>query len=336
MALDRPIFWLGLAGLSPPQRAALVAVLPFLPTSLPAWRVAKFSESDAWCISGPAARLHDDGTLAVPDSRSAEPELLLQLDKVDRPLAFTTPLSAPEIEPLTTFDPESERAVRMVLKKFETWLQPLRAQYFLGALLYQRVGNLSLGVYALTHQDVLLAVVDIPKRRIDYLADASPVQLEQAVWAARAPNAEPVPIRFQKAGLREVMWQFAQHSAADLLPVAFKTDAIRLLRPPQVPEAWLKDSQRTVLRALELGPCSLEQLLQSGVNPEQLGRDLVSLYFDGALSTVSGEMNWLSSANQRTSVFDPSLLSEIAVGAPPPAGTRYAAPLAAGDTTSPQ
>jgi hypothetical protein len=336
MALDRPIFWLGLAGLSPQQRAALVAVLPYQPTSLPAWRVAKFSEADAWCVSGAAARLHDDGTLTVPDSRSAESELLLNLAQVDRPLAFTTPLSAREIEPLTTFDPESERAVRMVLKKFETWLQPLRAQYFLGALLYQRMGSMSLGVYELTHQGVLLAVVDIPKRRIDYLADASPVQLEQAVWDKLAPNPEPLPPRFQKVGLREVMWQFAQHSAVDLLPVAFKTDAIRLLRLPQVPEAWLKDSLRTVLRALEIGPCTLEQLLQSGLNPEQLGRDLVSLYFDGALSTVSGEMNWLSSANQRPSVFDPSSLSENATNARPPAGSRYAAPFAGGDTTSPE
>ncbi|MEO5793534.1 MAG: hypothetical protein ABIP34_00480 [Rhodoferax sp.] len=298
MALDRPIFWLGLAGLSPPQRAALVAVLPSQPTSLPAWRIAKFSEADAWCISGAAARLHDDGTLTVPDSRSAEPELLLRLDQVDRPLAFTTPLAVPEIEPLTTFEPESERSVRMVLKKFEAWLQPLRAQYFLGALLHQRVGSLPQAVYGLTHQTVLLAVVDIPRRRIDYLVDASPVQLEQAVWDPCAASPDALPPRFKQVSLRAAMWQFAQHSAADLLPAAYQTDAIRLLRPPQVPEAWLKDSLRTVLRALEIGPTSLEQLLQSGVNPEQLLRDLGSLYFDGAVSTATGEGHWLFSANQ--------------------------------------
>lgn len=303
MVLDRPIFWLGLAGLSPPQRVALTAVLPRQPTSLSAWRVAKFSEADAWCISGAAARLHDDGTLTVPDSRSAGSELLLKLDQVDRPVAFTTPVAAPEIEPLPTFEPESERAVRMVLKKFEASLQPLRVRYFLGALLYQRLGSLPRAVYALTHQTVLLAVVDIPKRQIHYLADASPVQLEQALWDPHAPGPEAMPPRFQQVGLPEVMWQFAQHSAADLLPEAFKTDAICLLRPPQVPAAWLKDSQRTVLRALQAGPTRLEQLLQSGVNPEQLVRDLASLYFDGAVSTVAGEAPWLSSAYQRVSDF---------------------------------
>lgn len=300
MVLDRPIFWLGLAGLSPQQRAALVAVLPSQPTSLPAWRVAKFSEADAWCVSGVAARLNDDGTLTVTDSRSAESELLLKLDQVDRPLAFTTPLAAPEIEPLTTFEPESERAVRMVLKKFEVWLQPLRAQYFLGALLYQRLANLPHAVYELTHQTVLLAVVDIPGRHIHYLSDASPVQLEQALWDQRAPGADAVPPRFKQAGLREVMWQFAQHSAANLLPETFKTDAIRLLRLPQVPETWLKDSQRTVLRALEMGPTRLEQLLQSGLNPEQLARDLASMYFEGAVSTTAGALPWMASDPQNS------------------------------------
>lgn len=304
MALDRPIFWLGLAGLSPQQRAALLAVLPSEPSSLPAWRVAKFAEADAWCVSGAAARLHDDGTLTVPDSRSAESELLLKLDQVDRPLAFTTPLAAPEIEPLTTFEPESERAVRTVLKKFEAWLQPLRAQYFLGALLHQWIGRLPHAVYELTHQTVLLAVVDIPRRRIDYLADVSPVQLEQALWDPRAPNPDAVPSSFKQVGLPAVMWQFAQHSAVDLLPVAFKTEAIRLLRLPQVPEAWLKDSLRTVLRALEVGPASLEQLLQSGVNPGQLVRDLGSLYFDGAVSTITGQAPWLASTNHRLAHLD--------------------------------
>jgi hypothetical protein len=301
MALDRPIFWLGLAGLSPPQRAALVAVLPYQPTSLPAWRVAKFSEADAWCVSGAAARLYDDGTLAVPDSRSAESELLLKLDHVDRPLAFTTPLAVPEMAPLTTFDPESEHAVRMVLKKFEVRLQHLRAQYFLGALVYQRLGSLPRVAYALTHQTILLAVVDIPRQRIDYLADASPVQLEQAQWNAHPPDPELLPPRFKRVELRELMWQFAQYSAADLLPTAFRTDAIRLLRQPQVPAELLKDSQRTVLRVLEAAPAPLAQLLQSGVNPEQLGRDLVSLYFDGAVSSASGEVFWLSSVNPRPS-----------------------------------
>jgi hypothetical protein len=287
----------------------LVAVLPSQPTSLPAWRVAKFSESDAWCVSGAAARLHDDGTLAVPDSRSAEAELLLKLDQVSRPLAFTTPLAVPEMAPLTTFDPDSERAVLMLLKKFETRLQPLRVQYFLGALLHQMVGRLPQVAYTLTHQEVLLAVLDIPQRRIDYLVDASPVQLEQAQWDPRLPDADAVPSRFRRVDMGEVMWQFAQHSAADLLPALFKTDAIRLLRQPQVPEAWLKDSLRTLLRALEARPTRLAQLLLSGLVPEQLGRDLASLYFDGAVSTVSGEAPWLSSANLSPPGGSPSSLS---------------------------
>lgn len=297
MVLDRPVFWLGIAGLTPQQRAMLVAFLPSQPSSLPAWRVAKFDEADAWCVSGAAAHWLDDGTLVVPDSRREGSAVRLQLEEVDRPLAFTTPLASPEIEPLTTFNPESERAVYMVLKKFETWLQPLRAQYFLGALLHQAMGQLQPAVYELVHQSVLLAVVDLPQRQIDYLPDASPVQLEQASWQRRTPAADPIPTRFKRVGLAHVMWQFAQHSAADLLPAAYATDLIRLRHPPQVPASWLKESQRTVLRALEAGPTTFLQLQKGGLNAEQLARDLASFYFDGAISTVSGNQPWLASAH---------------------------------------
>ncbi|WP_394792292.1 hypothetical protein [Rhodoferax sp.] len=301
MALDRPIFWLGIAGLTPQQRAELVAFLPSQPTSLPAWRVAKFDEADAWCVSGMAAHWLDDGTLVVPDSRRAESVLKLPLASVDRPLAFTTPLASPEIEPLTTFDPGSERAIYMLLKKFETWLQPLRAQYFLGALLHQEMAGLQHATYALVHQSVLLAVVDIPKRRIDYLADASPVQLEQASWEKRGPSEDELAPRFRRANLMHVMWQFAQHSAGDLLPAGYAKEPIRLRYQPQVPDAWLKESQRTVLRTLERGPTSVPQFHKAGLNPGQLVRDLASLYFDGAISTVSGNVPWLVSTETRAS-----------------------------------
>lgn len=297
MALDRPIFWLGIAGLSPPQRAALLGFLPYEPGSLPAWRVAKFEEADAWCVSGQAANLQQDGVLAIPDSRRAAPPLQLQLEAVDRPLAFTTPVASQEIEPLTTFDPESERAVQMMLKKFEVWLQPLRAQYFLGALLYETLGGLRHAVYEVVHQSVLLAVVDLPRRRVDYRVDASPVQLEQASWTQRAGSTDGLPPRFKRSGVSEVMWQFAQHSSVDLLPVGYHTELIRLVRPPQVPVSWLKESLRTVLQALEAGPTSMSQLQKSGLNPGQLARDLASLYFDGAIATAAGEMPWLPSAN---------------------------------------
>ena len=301
MALERPIFWLGVGGLSPSQRAALLSFLPSQPSSLPAWRLAKFDEADAWCVSGAAAQLEDDGVLVVPDSRRTEPPLQLQLEAVDRPLAFTVPLASPEIEPLATVDPDSERTVLMLLKKFETWLQPLRAQYFLGAWFYQAHGALLQAVYAVEHQSVLLAVVDVPRRRIDFRVDASPVQLEQARWRKVASSDADPPPRFKREGLVQVMWQFAQHSAADLLPVGYRTELIRLLRRPRVPASWLKESQRTVLRALEAGPSSFVQLEKSGLNPEQLARDLASFYFDGAISTAAGDMPWMPSANAHLS-----------------------------------
>lgn len=295
MVLERPIFWLGLAGLSPPQRALLTAYLPGAPGSLPAWRIAKFTEADAWCVSGTASQLQDDGTLLVPDSRRGQPPLRIDFRKVDRPLIFTKPLATPEMAPLEQFDPASERAVQMVLKKFEVTLQPLRAQFSVGALIHRCVADLPQAVYHVVHQSTLLAVVDLPKRHVEYLADASVVQLEQAIWSPRPVSEATAPARLLQASLSEVMWQFAQRSASDVLPSHFSTGPIRLRHPPRVPVAWLKESQSTLLRMLAARPTGMSELLlqNASFNRPQLERDLSALYFDGAIASAHVDLAWL-------------------------------------------
>lgn len=301
MLLERPIFWLGLAGLSPPQRALLMACLPAEPGSLPAWRVAKFSEADAWCVSGAAAELTEEGQLRVPDSRRGQPDIHIDFGKLDRPLAFTKPLTWEELAPLDQFDPASERAVQMVLKKFETALQGLRAQFSLGAFIRHSLPDLQPLAYHVVHRATLLAVVDLSLRHVHYLADVSPLQLEQAVWLARQPSDElstgtaAITAKFAQASLSEIMWQFAQRSAAEVLPEQFETGPIRLHHPPRVPKPWLKESQLTLLRMLSARPTGLQDLLQQNAsfNRAQLGRDLAGLYFDGAIASSHVDVAWL-------------------------------------------
>ena len=298
MLLERPIYWLGLAGLSPPQRALLTAYLPPEPGSLPAWRVAKFSEADAWCVSGVSAELTEEGSLRVPDSRRGQPDITIDFRKIDRPIAFTKPLTWDELEPLDQFDPASERAVHMVLKKFETALQPLRAQFSLGAMIYRSLPKLLPTAYHLAHGPTLLAVVDFALRHVHYLPELSPFQVEQAVWLPRPrmdAGANPATATFAQASLSEVMWQFAQRSAADVLAEQFLTGAIRLRHPPRVPRHLLKESQQTLLRALATRPTSLSDLLQQNAsfNRAQLGRDLAALYFDGAIASAHVDVAWL-------------------------------------------
>ncbi|MDB5893622.1 MAG: hypothetical protein JWQ88_1153, partial [Rhodoferax sp.] len=289
MLLERPIFWLGLAGLSPPERALLTAYLPPDPGSLPAWRVAKFSEADAWCISGTAAELTEEGILTVPDSRRAEPDIAIDFRKLDRPLAFTKPVRWDELAPLDQFDPASERAVQMVLKKFETSLRSLRAQFSLGAFIRRSMPDLRPLSYHVVHRTTLLAVVDLGLQHVHFLPDVSPLQLEGAVWLARQPSdggAGPAAAHFAQASLSEIMWHFAQRSAADVLPEQFTTGAIRLRHSPRVPQSLLKESQAKLLRILAGKATSLNDLLAQNpnFNRGQLGRDLAALYFDGAIA----------------------------------------------------
>ena len=298
MLLERPIFWLGLAGLTPPERALLTAYLPPAPGSLPAWRVAKFSEADAWCISGTAAELTEEGNLTVPDSRRAEPDIAIDFRKLDRPLAFTKPVRWEELAPLDQFDPASERAVQMVLKKFETSLHGLRAQFSLGAFIRRSMPDLQPLSYHVVHRNTLLAVVDLALRHVHYLPDVSPLQLEGAVWLARQPGdggAGPAAAGFAQASLSEIMWQFAQRSAADVLPEQFTTGVIRLRHSPRVPQTLLKESQAKLLRILAVKATSLNDLLaqNASFNRGQLGRDLAALYFDGAISASHVDVAWL-------------------------------------------
>ena len=298
MLLERPIFWLGLAGLSPTQRALLTAYLPQAPGSLPAWRVAKFSEADAWCVSGMAAELTDEGNLTVPDSRRAQPDIDIDFRKLDRPLALTKPVRWEELAPLDQFDPASERAVQMLLKKFETSLHGLRAQFSLGAFIRRSMPDLRPLSYHLVHRTTLLAVVDLSLRHVHYMPDVSPLQLEGAVWLARQPSdggAGPSAAGFAQASLSEIMWQFAQRTAVDVLPEQFATGAIRLRHMPRVPKALLKESQLTLLRMLAIRPVGMHDLLEqnASLNRAQLGRDLAGLYYDGAIASSHVDVAWL-------------------------------------------
>jgi hypothetical protein len=295
MLLPRPILWLGLAGLTAPQRALLTAYMPRDPGSLPAWRVAEFTEADALCINGSAARLLGSGILQVPDSRQGRPPLSLDLRELDRPLMLTEPLADPELAPWDHVDPESERGVQLALKKLESGLQELRTQFALGALIHHHIESLQSHIYTVAHLGAPLAVVDFPGRYVYYKPGVSTLQLEQAAWILQ-PHHGPatVPKGMVEASMTLIMWQFAQHVAVDLLPERFLHGPIRLRYKPLVPDAWLKASQRALVRMLESGDLSLDDMLaqNKGFNREQLLRDLASFYFDGAIGSAQGDVRW--------------------------------------------
>jgi hypothetical protein len=285
--VEQPVLWLGMAGFSLEQQARLNAMLAVQPSGWPVWRMSKFAEADAWWVDGSKIRLMRDGTLKISAGHPGESAVQLNLDEVDRPIAFTAPLASTQFEPMYTFNPAAESSVRGVLQQFEGWLRPLRAQFALGAQVIERENSLKPGIYHVSHKGVLLAVMDLHEWQVGISPTVRPVDIEQAHWDKRPPAANDIPERFVRSSLTQLMWAYAQRTSRDVLPRRYRTGPIYFRRSPRVPLRWLKDSQLLLLRELSMAPGSFDVLRQrTGLTDAQLARDLASLYFAGSITST--------------------------------------------------
>ncbi|MCJ0762003.1 hypothetical protein [Variovorax terrae] len=277
-----------MAGFAPERQTQLAALLASQPAGWPAWRRAKFSEADAWWVEGRGVRLLNGSTLKIPvEHDAADASIQLNLDEIDRPIAFSTPLAPRGFEPKYTFDPASEPSVRTVLQQFEGWLRPLRAQFALGAEILAREDNLRPAVYHVSYRGSMLAVVDLHEWQVGIAPTVRPIDFEQAHWDKRPPAANDIPERFVRISLAQLMWTYAQRTERDVLPQRYRSGPIYFRRSPRVPLRWLKDSQLLLLRELSLAPGSFEVLQQrTALAPVQLARDLASLYFAGSITST--------------------------------------------------
>ena len=226
--------------------------------------------------------------MAVAPARDQPgPDVVLELEGVDRPVAFSTPLSnrlGPDFRPLCKFDPFSDASVAGALQQFEQWLSPVRVKFALGWQIYQRGGHLRSGVYQLMQGSKLLAVIDLKGWRIAVLPSARASEFEGVRWEPRPPLAT-TPFEFERLSLTQIMWSFAQRTRQDVLPDRYRTQPIHFRRSPRVPARVLRDSQRLLLRELSQAPASFGTLLARTALPEpQLVRDLASLYFAGSIT----------------------------------------------------
>ncbi len=291
MTLDQPILWLGLAGFTASQRALLSALVSAQPDGWPNWQIAKFSEADAWCVNGQSVNVLGDGTLRVPSATPSDPNLQINLQDVDRPIAFATPLPV-GFEPACTFDASNSNSVRGMLQQFEGFLRPLRSQFYLGAMLADREPTLRIGVYHIMLKGALLAVIDLPGRRVGFAPSARPVDLREANWEKRPPSANDIPDQFVRASLTQVMWNYAQHTEHDVLPARYRSGTIYFRRPPRVPLRVLRDSHLVLLRELAAAPATFDELLRrTALEPRSMARDLASLYFAGSITSVKENAN---------------------------------------------
>jgi hypothetical protein len=288
MSFEQPVLWLGLAGFGRAQRERLGELLGSLPKSSPAWSFSPFSEADAWLVHGEKSRLLNAGTLKILAGQPTERAIQLNLQEVDRPIAFSLPLASPDLDPVCTFDLASDKELHKVLRKYEGWLCSLRSQFVLGGQLIEREAELTPGIYHVSLKGVLLAVMDFHEWRIGISPNAHPVDFELARWQSRPRHAHDIPSHFQHSSLAQLRWIYAQRTQRDVLPPRYRSRPVYFRRSPSVPLRWLRDSQLVLLRELSVKAAAFDELQRrTGLEAGRLGRDLASLYFAGSVTTTA-------------------------------------------------
>lgn len=285
-----PVLRLGLAGFDEIQFKAIALALSSPRSTQAIWRISPFQLADAWLLCGENSTPVSDGnqhTLRVAAGLPQDRPLTLILRDIDRPVAFSVPLASPDIEARLTFDMQTPSSLRAVLDAFATWLQPLRSKFLLGAQLMAREAQLQRVVYHVSCNGQLLAVLDFAGWKIGLLPQATPEQLEGAIWEKRPSQANAIPAHFVLSSVEQLRWIFGRHTSSNALPKRYLHQVIYFAKVPSVPQNWLESSHLLLLRELAARPATLNELVdRTSMNPAELARDLACLYFAGSLTTT--------------------------------------------------
>ena len=294
--IDTPVFQLGLAGFNAAERTHIEGVVKLLPQTTLQWHIGDFATADALFVCGSNTR-HGAALCSPPENilqvlagSIFEKSILLSLPNIDRPLAFSLPVTEADIEPAFGFDAASLPSVQIVLVNFEKCLWAKLAQFVIGKQLTRREPELQATAYHVLHLGKLLAVVDLMHFQIGLLPDVDPQMVEAAIWEKRPTLAAAIPQHFLHTDVTKVRWMYAQYSQRDLLPERFRHKPIYYRQPPHVVSSWLTDTQLQLLRELGSSPATATQLVQRlGMRPEQLAKDLTSLYFAASITTTASK-----------------------------------------------
>lgn len=285
MSTEFPILRLGLAGFSAEDHDRISSRLAKWSPAQVSWRLSSFSDADAWWVHGGRVHPLPDGTLRVspgkPDARS----LQLSLAEVDRPVAFSEPLAAGQLEPSFTFDLKQEATVTALLQKITAWLQPQVAQFSLASAILQQERVLGTGCFRVKVDGKVIAVVDMVGD-IGLLPTVGPRSFEHAVWQRWPGPVKVLPEHFMRTDLSRVMWQLSNRSTRDMLPSHYRERVLHYRRPPRLPRNSLKDSHLLVLRELSAHSATLAQLQQrTGLAEKELSSVLQALYLVGSITS---------------------------------------------------
>lgn len=285
--IEQPILWLGVVGFDPQHRARIESLLSQHEPGWPIWRAGPLGEADAWFVNGAHIRVLPDGNLRVAAGLPSERALNLNMGEVDRPIAFSTPFGSSQFEPRCTFDLESEHSVRECLRQFEGWLRALRLQFVLGSQIIERSAELKRGVFHVSRNGNLLAILDFIHGTLALSQKALPADLWDATWDKRPPSASYFPENFELYTPNELAWVYVRRTERDLLPEQYRFRKIYFRHSPRVPMRWLNDAQLVLLRELSTEPGDMQSLSQrTGLPQDRLANALCCLYYAGAVTTT--------------------------------------------------
>jgi hypothetical protein len=285
MTMEVPVLRLGLAGFSEAQQKLAGDAARAAVTDRFRWDVSAFAEADAWWLDGSRTLLLPNEHLrvqpAVPSARSVQ----LALADVDRPVAFTLPLSAPGFKPAVTFELQDKAGAQKVLGQFAGWMQAMLAQFALAASITDNQPTLASGSWEVLRGSDLLAVVDL-KLGAGVLPSASPQDFEGAVWCIREHGDVLIPTHFSRVSVSQLMWQYAQRSERDLLPSHYRAQPLYFRRPPRLAQRFVHDAHLLLMRELSGQPGQSFPMLQqsTGMAEATLVRCLSALYVVGSIT----------------------------------------------------
>ncbi|HVZ44979.1 MAG TPA: hypothetical protein VHA82_14300 [Ramlibacter sp.] len=249
------------------------------------WQPWTYLEADALWVNGTHAQPARNHLVRVPSADPQKPAVLLNLQEMGRPMAFTLPLGNAAVSPPFTFDPHSAPSVAEVLVTFETLLRPLATQLAVAGEIVARRHSLTSTVYHIVRNGVLVAIID-SHRDVGLAPDLAASELQEAVWSSRPESASAMPPHFRRISFAEMMWQYALRNEDDLLPAKYRQRTIYFRKAPAVQRRSLKDAHLAVLSTLSAQPLTFAQLqAQIGFAERQLTQALMALYFAGSITT---------------------------------------------------
>ena len=296
MTIEVPVLRLGLAGYSEAQQKTAADVARGAASARCAWELAPFAEADAWWLEGSRTMLLPNQHLRVQPAQPSSRSVQIALADVDRPVAFSLPLTAPGFKPAVTFQLNERAEALHVLEQFAGWMQATVAQFALANSIAEHQPTLGSGSWEVLRGSDLLAVVDL-KLGAGVLPSATPADFASASWCIRDHGNVVIPTGFSRVSVSQLMWQYAQRAQRDLLPPHYRQRPLYFRRPPRLAQRFQRDTHLLVMRELVAQPgLTFEDLQQStGMNDSVLARCLSALYVVGSITSNPRRANLSSS-----------------------------------------